>query len=118
MLMPMPADDQIAALGGRDYGATLWEPGERSVRDARITGYAAWLRDGRGPDLSGNDELWRWTATGPAAFWGSVWVHCDGIGRRRAGAGAAGRAAPATLPAGSGSTGGRRSRPPWARCPA
>src|SRR5258708_1885871 len=45
-----PADPagSATALGGRDYGATLWEPSERSVRDARITGYAAWLRDGGG----------------------------------------------------------------------
>ncbi|HEX4658587.1 MAG TPA: acetoacetate--CoA ligase [Streptosporangiaceae bacterium] len=78
----MPADDQIAAVGGRDYGATLWEPGERAVRDARITGYAAWLRDGRGPDLRGYDELWRWSVTEPAAFWVSVWEYFDVIGRR------------------------------------
>ena len=44
MLIPMPTDDQVTAtLGGHDYGETLWEPTERTVRDARITHYAAWL---------------------------------------------------------------------------
>ena len=108
MLMHMPTDDQVTAserggsggssprgstdpadpagsataLGGRDYGATLWEPSERSVRDARITGYAAWLRDGRGPELTGYDELWRWSVAEPEAFWISVWEYFDVLGRR------------------------------------
>src|SRR3984893_16769796 len=102
MLMPMPNDDQATAsqrgglagspprtstdpataLGGRDYGATLWEPTERSVRDARITGYAAWLRDSRGLDLVGYDELWRWSVAEPEAFWTSVWDYFGVIGRR------------------------------------
>jgi acetoacetyl-CoA synthetase len=69
-------------LGGRDYGATLWEPGEGSARDARITSYAAWLREGRGPALRGYDELWRWSVADPAGFWASVWDYFDVIGRR------------------------------------
>jgi len=82
MLMPMPTDDQVtAALGGRDYGATLWAPSERSVRDARITGFAAWLAGARGRDLRGYDELWRWSVTEPAEFWSSVWEHFGVAGR-------------------------------------
>src|ERR1700730_1592417 len=102
MLMPMPNDDQVTAskrssrrpsaapadqagpataLGGRDYGATLWEPTERSVREARITGYAAWLRESRGLDLPSYDELWRWSVAEPEAFWTSVWDYFGVIGR-------------------------------------
>ena len=78
-----PADQAgPAAALGRDYGATLWAPSERSVREARITGYAAWLRDGRGPDLSGYDEIWRWSVAEPAAFWSSIWDFFDVLGRR------------------------------------
>ena len=40
MLISMPTDDRGP---GRDYGAVLWEPSQRSVAEARITGYAAWL---------------------------------------------------------------------------
>jgi len=82
MLMPMPSDDQVtAALGGRDYGETLWEPSERSVSRARITGYADWLRRS-GPDVSTYDEIWRWSVSEPAAFWASIWDYFDVLGRR------------------------------------
>ena len=85
MLMPMPSDDQVAAALGRDYGGTLWEPTERSIRDARITGYAAWLRDRRGHDLSTYDEIWQWSVAEPAEFWASVWDYFDVLGRRGGG---------------------------------
>jgi len=70
------------ALGGRDYGATLWEPSEESIREARITGYMAWLRDSSGRKLSGYDELWQWSVTKPEEFWASVWDYFDVLGRR------------------------------------
>jgi acetoacetyl-CoA synthetase len=83
MLMPMPNDNQASAPAlGRDYGTLLWAPSERAVREARITGYAAWLRDGAGPDLSGYDQLWRWSVAEPGAFWTSVWDYFGVIGRR------------------------------------
>jgi acetoacetyl-CoA synthetase len=85
MLIPMPtdepADDQVTAVvGGRDYGVPLWRPTERTIRDARITGYAGWLRDTGGPDLRGYDELWRWSVAEPEAFWASMWRHFDVLG--------------------------------------
>jgi acetoacetyl-CoA synthetase len=84
MLIPMstdePTDEQVTALLGRDYGAPLWRPTERTVRAARITGYAGWLRDAGGPDLSGYDELWRWSVAQPEAFWASLWRHFDVLG--------------------------------------
>jgi acetoacetyl-CoA synthetase len=83
MLMPMPSDDQaIAALGGRDYGDTLWEPSERAIRDARITDYATWLSNRGGPDLNGYDEIWQWSVDRPAEFWASVWDYFDVLGQR------------------------------------
>jgi acetoacetyl-CoA synthetase len=78
MLMPMSG----TGPAGRGYGETLWEPSERAVRDARITAYAAWLRDGHGPGLRGYGELWRWSVTEPAAFWASVWEYFGVTGRR------------------------------------
>jgi acetoacetyl-CoA synthetase len=82
MLMPMPADNQVhPPLGGRDYGTTLWRPTEHAVREAKITRFAGWLRDHGGPDLSGYDELWRWSVDEPEAFWASVWHHFEVLGR-------------------------------------
>jgi acetoacetyl-CoA synthetase len=78
MLMPMSR----TGPAGRGYGETLWEPSEHAVRDARITAYSAWLRDGHGPGLRGYGELWEWSVTEPAAFWGSVWEYFGVIGRR------------------------------------
>jgi acetoacetyl-CoA synthetase len=84
MLIPMPtdepADEQVTALLGRDYGTPLWRPTERTIREARITGYAGWLRDAGGPDLSGYDELWRWSVAEPEAFWASLWRQFDVLG--------------------------------------
>ena len=92
MLMPMPTDEQVTAgnpdddpatvLGGRDYGATLWEPSEQSVREARITDYLAWLRDTAGQNLVGYDELWRWSVAELEEFWASVWDYFGVLGRR------------------------------------
>jgi acetoacetyl-CoA synthetase len=83
MLMPMPSEDQVsAALGGRDYGETLWEPTEQAIRDARITDYAAWLARGHGPGLSGYDAIWRWSVADPASFWSSIWDYFGVLGRR------------------------------------
>jgi acetoacetyl-CoA synthetase len=89
MLMPMPSDEITAAssantdaLAGRGYGDTLWQPSERTVSDARITHYAAWLGDGHGPGLSGYDEIWRWSVAEPAAFWASIWDYFDVLGSR------------------------------------
>jgi acetoacetyl-CoA synthetase len=83
MLIPMPSEDQPgAALGGRDYGETLWEPTEQAIRDARITDYAAWLADGHGPSLSGYDAIWRWSVSEPARFWASIWDYFDVLGHR------------------------------------
>jgi acetoacetyl-CoA synthetase len=82
MLMPMPTDDQARfPLGGRDYGDTLWRPTERTAAEARITRYAAWLRENGGPGLRGYDELWRWSVDEPGTFWASLWRHFDVLGR-------------------------------------
>jgi acetoacetyl-CoA synthetase len=98
MLISMPADDHgprgddppitprraasSAKNLGRDYGKVLWEPSERAVRDARITGYAAWLRDRRGLDAGTYDDLWQWSTAEPESFWISVWEYFGVIGRR------------------------------------
>jgi acetoacetyl-CoA synthetase len=81
----VPADNQVtaaaSALGGPGYGTTLWEPRDRSISEARITRYTAWLAH-RGRSLSGYDELWQWSVAEPEQFWSSIWDYFDVLGRR------------------------------------
>jgi acetoacetyl-CoA synthetase len=87
----MPADDQVTAMQagehaagplGGGYGATLWEPSERSVSRARITGYLAWLGRHLGREFSRYDQLWQWSVTSPEEFWQSVWDYFEVLGNR------------------------------------
>jgi acetoacetyl-CoA synthetase len=82
-----PAADpgSAAALAGRDYGAVLWEPTPESIAAARVTGYARWLAANRDLELTGHDQLWRWSVTEPAAFWESVWDYFGVLGDRGSG---------------------------------
>jgi acetoacetyl-CoA synthetase len=60
-------------LLSRGYGALLWEPDDKTVRDARVTRFMSWLADGRGPRFGGYQELWRWSVTEPSQFWTAIW---------------------------------------------
>jgi acetoacetyl-CoA synthetase len=77
MLMPMST-----SLAGRDYGATLWQPGPGAVANARISHYARWLGARYGLSLRGYDELWRWSVGDLGQFWASVWDYFEVIGER------------------------------------
>jgi acetoacetyl-CoA synthetase len=101
MLMPMPTDDPDSPAGvaaaaanpaaaGRDYGATLWEPGPQVTERAKITQYADWLRAEHGVSLTGYQELWRWSVDDPGRFWGTVWDYFGILGDRGAGPGLSG----------------------------
>ena len=93
MLMPMPTDDQlVAAMGGRDYGETLWEPTERAIRDARITDYAAWLAAGSRPRSVRIRRALAVVGGGARQFWSSIWDYFDVLGHRGDGPGAVRRA--------------------------
>jgi acetoacetyl-CoA synthetase len=84
-------------LTSRGYGAVLWEPGDKTVRNARVTRFMTWLaanrglpgpgggaRGGRPPrnQQGGYEDLWRWSVTDPAAFWSAVWDYFDVLGDR------------------------------------
>jgi acetoacetyl-CoA synthetase len=62
----------------RGYGATLWTPREKTIRDARITHYRDWLGHG----FTGYQDLWEWSVTDLEGFWGSVWEYFDVLGSR------------------------------------
>jgi acetoacetyl-CoA synthetase len=67
-------------LTSRGYGAVLWEPDDKTVRDARITRFMTWLADGRGPRFGGYTELWQWSVAQPAAFWTAIWDYFEVLG--------------------------------------
>ncbi|WP_434742962.1 acetoacetate--CoA ligase [Micromonospora sp. SH-82] len=58
-------------------GDVLWTP-PADVRDrSRIGRYLRWLRDERGLEFVGYDDLWQWSVTDPDAFWQSIWEHFE-----------------------------------------
>jgi len=65
----------------RGYGAVLWEPDEKAVHDARITRFAGWLAE-RGHAFAGYADLWQWSVTEPAQFWGAIWDYFEVLGDR------------------------------------
>jgi acetoacetyl-CoA synthetase len=72
----------VGDLTSRGYGTVLWEPDDKTVRDARVTRFMTWL-DGRGTlDASGYQDLWHWSVTDPAAFWSAVWDYFGVLGDR------------------------------------
>src|SRR5579862_186477 len=71
-----------ADLTSRGYGAVLWEPDEKTVHDARITRFMGWLAAERGQAFAGYDDLWQWSVTDPAAFWGALWDYFEVLGDR------------------------------------
>ncbi|HWM96159.1 MAG TPA: acetoacetate--CoA ligase, partial [Streptosporangiaceae bacterium] len=69
-------------LTSRGYGAVLWEPDDKTVRDARVTRFMRWLAADRGLTVNGYEDLWCWSVTDPAAFWSAVWDYFDVLGDR------------------------------------
>ena len=73
---------EASDLTGRGYGAVLWEPDGKTVRDARVTRFMNWLAARGILDPGGYEDLWHWSVTDPAAFWSAVWDYFDVLGDR------------------------------------
>jgi acetoacetyl-CoA synthetase len=69
-------------MTSRGYGAVLWQPDDKTMRDARITGFMTWLASNRGLRFGGYDQLWRWSATQPGQFWAAIWDYFEVLGDR------------------------------------
>ncbi|MGH3172829.1 MAG: AMP-binding protein, partial [Streptosporangiaceae bacterium] len=84
----------VGDLTSRGYGAVLWEPDDKTVRDARVTRFMTWLA-GRGTlNPGGYQDLWHWSVTDPAAFWSAVWDYFGVLGDRGDGPALAGQVMP------------------------
>jgi acetoacetyl-CoA synthetase len=77
-------------LRSRGYGAVLWEPGPKTVRDARVTHFMTWL----GHHGHGYQDLWRWSVAEPGRFWSAIWDYFDVLGDRGSGPALAGETMP------------------------
>jgi acetoacetyl-CoA synthetase len=54
-------------------GDVLWTPPADVRETTEIGRFVSWLRDERGRDFAGYDELWRWSVEDLEGFWGAVW---------------------------------------------
>ena len=81
-------------LASRGYGAVLWEPDHKTVRDARVTHFMQWLaaRDKLNP--GGYEDLWRWSVNEPGQFWAAIWDYFEVLGDRGPGPVLAGQVMP------------------------
>jgi acetoacetyl-CoA synthetase len=80
-------------LTSRGYGAVLWEPDDRTVRNARVTHFIRWLA-ARGPAAGSYQDLWQWSVTHPGEFWTALWDYFDVLGDRGDGPALAGEVMP------------------------
>jgi acetoacetyl-CoA synthetase len=71
-----------ANLAGRGYGAVLWEPDRKTVRDARVTHFIQWLAARGTLHPAGYQDLWQWSVARPAEFWAAIWDYFDVLGDR------------------------------------
>ena len=78
----------------RGYGAVLWEPDDKTVRQARVTRFMSWLKDRHQLHLGGYEDLWQWSVSQPGEFWSAVWDYFEVLGERGEGPALAGTVMP------------------------
>ena len=69
--MDLSADDPV--MGPVKQGDLLWTPSPERVASANITAFMGWLKETRGLDFTGYQDLWQWSVTETDAFWQAVW---------------------------------------------
>ncbi|HEX8960284.1 MAG TPA: acetoacetate--CoA ligase [Geobacteraceae bacterium] len=61
----------------------IWMPPAERVRNANMTRFLAFVNERHGVELTGYDELYRWSITEISSFWGDVWDYCGVIASQR-----------------------------------
>jgi acetoacetyl-CoA synthetase len=56
-----------------EIGSVMWTPPADVHETTQLGRYLGWLRENRGVECAGYDELWRWSVEDLEGFWGSVW---------------------------------------------
>ena len=81
-------------LLSRGYGAVLWEPDDKTVREARVTRFMNWLAARHTLHPGGYEELRQWSVTHPSDFWAAIWDYFEVLGDRGDGPALAGEVMP------------------------
>ena len=55
----------------------LWSPSESFRKNTNLNRYQQWLKDTHGINVSGYDELWRWSVDHPDEFWSGLIEYFD-----------------------------------------
>ncbi|WP_166354815.1 acetoacetate--CoA ligase [Phytoactinopolyspora limicola] len=55
----------------------VWTPDNQQVATSQIARFRDWLRSRDIVDVHNYDDLWRWSVTEPAAFWGALAEHFE-----------------------------------------
>lgn len=58
-------------------GDLLWQPSPATIAQANLTRYLTWLREQRGLSFADYQQLWQWSVSDSAGFWGSIWDFCE-----------------------------------------
>jgi acetoacetyl-CoA synthetase len=58
-------------------GDLLWTPSPQRVAAAELTHFVQWLERERKRRFATYDELWRWSVTDLAGFWGAIWDYFE-----------------------------------------
>jgi acetoacetyl-CoA synthetase len=60
---------------GVKQGDLVWFPPADALERSRVGQFMAWLRQHRGVEAAGHDEMWRWSVTDLEGFWSAVWEY-------------------------------------------
>jgi acetoacetyl-CoA synthetase len=55
----------------------VWEPDPQQIATSRVARFRDWLRARSIVEADDYDELWHWSVSDPAAFWGALAEHLD-----------------------------------------
>ncbi|HTT31610.1 MAG TPA: acetoacetate--CoA ligase [Solirubrobacteraceae bacterium] len=62
---------------GYPVAPVLWRPEAALVESSTMTGFMRWLESDRGLSMHSYEELWRWSVSDIADFWGAIWRFFD-----------------------------------------
>jgi acetoacetyl-CoA synthetase len=80
--MVLPAQNR-RTTGTREGEKTmkkpLWTPSAERIAAANLTRYRGYLKEKKGLNFTGYDDLYQWSVTEIAAFWETIWDFCGVI---------------------------------------
>ncbi|GAB4583730.1 acetoacetate--CoA ligase [Nocardia sp. IFM 10818] len=56
-----------------EQGDIVWSPPADVLEHSRVGQFLSWLREHRGLEFNGHDELWPWSVTDLPGFWSAIW---------------------------------------------